>query len=431
MVQDSGGGGGSSGTYWYGIDVQVMWDWVNRDLSAHYDQASSWKKTSELAGLYGQRLQAFRERLAQTWKPETSKASEAFLTKLDELIVSVKNIDTVAGANYQAAVDIPNAISEAKYKLQPIYNSWMASETPEDATIKANEAAGVMYTLSSDLSSSRTVLGPPAPYKAPASPSKVDEGGDYGSGGSSSAGAPPMIPAVVPTPPPPPPPPPPGDFKPFPTPKGPDLVGLNPPPTPTPTPPITPSPTTPSPTGPVPPGPGVIKPPPPGTGPIRPTVPTAPIPAGGRPGMPPMVTPAGGAPPRGTQGLIGGTPPAGANRGPAGSRPNPVGGMINGPASGGGRGGVGGVAGGGGGVAGRGAGGGPGAAGRGGVGGAAGRGAMGAMGVGGRPGEQYDEEGEHFDPDTQWDVAQGVAPVLDTPDRQDDIDPGPAIGLTR
>ncbi len=78
----------------------------------------------------------------------------------------------------------------------------------------------------------------------------------------------------------------------------------------------------------------------------------------------------------------------------------------------------------------------PGVAGRGpagGAGGVAGRGAMGAMGVGTvRPGEEHDEDGMQFDPDTQWDVAQGVAPVLDTPEQRDDhIDPGPAIGLAR
>jgi hypothetical protein len=49
----------------------------------------------------------------------------------------------------------------------------------------------------------------------------------------------------------------------------------------------------------------------------------------------------------------------------------------------------------------------------------------------GRAGGHDDEDGEHFDPDTMWDVAQGVAPVLDAPDSQGPIDPGPAIGLSR
>jgi hypothetical protein len=56
---------------------------------------------------------------------------------------------------------------------------------------------------------------------------------------------------------------------------------------------------------------------------------------------------------------------------------------------------------------------------------------MGLMGVAGHGGQQADEEGEHYDPDTLWDVAEGVAPVLDSPDSQGPIDPGPAIGLSR
>ena len=57
----------------------------------------------------------------------------------------------------------------------------------------------------------------------------------------------------------------------------------------------------------------------------------------------------------------------------------------------------------------------------------------GAMGVaGGRGAGHHDQDGEHFDPDTQWDVAHGVAPVLEAPEEdQRPIDPGPAIGLSR
>jgi len=55
------------------------------------------------------------------------------------------------------------------------------------------------------------------------------------------------------------------------------------------------------------------------------------------------------------------------------------------------------------------------------------------MGIAGARGTgRQDEDGEHFDPDTQWDVAQGVAPVLEAPEEVNrPIDPGPAIGLSR
>lgn len=444
MTHDGGGGGGS-GTYWYGVNIEDMWRWVNRDLTPHYQQATSWKKTSELTGLYYQRLQAFRDKLAVAWNPRTSPAAEAYLTKLDELIKAVKDVDEVSGRNYQAAVDIPNAIFEAKMKLEPIYRAYKQAQSdysrsttttttttttptttptptptptprPSPSPSGANaaqtmntrfdEAVGVMYKLSGDLSRAQTGIGKPAPYTPPQS--HLDDGSDYSGGGGSPP--PPFIPAVVPSPPPP---PPPGPTSPMPAPKGPDLSGLQPaPPAPT--------------------GPGMPPPMTPGPGGPTPTGPTGPMPSGYPPGgliqppAPPGGRPAGqlGTRPISTGmpgGIIGQAP---ANRsGAAGARPNPVGGMIGGATSAGGRGAAGVTAGGV--VGGR-----PGAAGPG-ARGNTGRGMIGAGIVGGRPGQHDEEEGEHYDPDTLWDVAQGVAPVLDTPQSQGRIDPGPAIGLSR
>lgn len=139
---------------------------------------------------------------------------------------------------------------------------------------------------------------------------------------------------------------------------------------------------------------------------------------------PPLTGPGRGP----TSGIIGGQPPPSGGRGPGGMRANPVGGMIGSPNTG--RGG----AAGGPGAAGRGVVGGPGAAGAAGRGpgaaGAAGRGAL-VGGAGARGANQHDEDGEHFDPDTAWDVAEGVTPVLDSPENQGPIDPGPAIGISR
>jgi len=447
---DAAGGGGGGGTYWYGIDPDVMWAWVNRDLSPHYEQANAWKKASELTGLYSSRLQTFRDKLAQAWNPDTSPAANAYLTKLDELIKAVKDVDEVAGRNYQAAVNIPNAISEAKAKLEPVYNRFKQAERdydgedPSDRSTASDspanryndawvEAAGVMYSLSGDLSQSQYALAKPAPYTPPKNNQTNTDDHDYsGSTGSS----PPVIPPVVPIPPPAVPAGiPSGPVSPIAMQKAPDLQGLTPPPGGTPpigTPPsIGPTPTGPTPPGPLPPG-GLI--PKPGPAGVPPKVGMPPM-QGGLGGLPPAPTgPLGrtGGMPTGVPGVIGGSPAGGRPAG--GVRANPVGGMISGPASGrpGGVGPVGGVGGartaaGGRGPAGRGAGqGGPGGS------GAAGRGAMAAgMGVGGRGAARQDEDGEHLDPDTQWDVAQGVAPVLDAPEAQRPIDPGPAIGLSR
>ncbi len=501
MLDSGGGTGGGGGTPWHALSIEDMWTWVNRDLSPHYQQANSWKKTSELYGLYALRLQTFRDRLAQAWNPKNSPAAQVYLTRLDELITAVKDVDEVAGRNYQASVDIPNAISEAKYKLKPIYDAYKsaastfakeggsgtqgsyanttASSTPEAkaaaelVNMKHYAAQSVMYKLSEDLSRSRSSLGRPEPYHPPGVEETDETNNDY----RGSTVAPPMIPPVIPAGPPPGPMPS-GPTSTMPIPKGPDLSGLQPGPGPGPGPGLSPAPF-PTPTGPTPPGPGPSPFPPNGIiNPPSPGLPGAP-PPGPRPGTGPL--PPGGlgsTPPRptGPTGMIGSQPPSG--RSPAGVRgPNPAGGLIGGGSGAAGRGpaGAGGVpgrgpagpgvagpggrgvpgapgvsslggragtAGGAGGVAGRGgvaAGGVGGAAGRGpagtagvagGRGGAAGRAGMaGAMGIGGRGGHGHDEDGEHYDPDTAWEVAQGVTPVLDAPEFQRPIDPGPAIGL--
>ncbi|BCJ72343.1 hypothetical protein CS0771_18870 [Catellatospora sp. IY07-71] len=419
--------GGSAGTNWYGMSMQDMWEMVaGRQLTPHYTQASGWKRAGELAYLHKSRLETYKERLSQAWPPEKSEAAKAYLAKLDELILAVDDVAKTATQNHQYSSDIPAALSEAQWKLKPIreeYNridqavrngepvALPSGTTPEKYLQgKLNEARQVMYNLSADLSLVRVNMAPPKPYLPPNS-RRVDSGGDYGNGGGGGV-MPPFIPPVVPIGAQAVPPPSVGTgvLAPVPVATGPDLTGLAPTvPTPTTTLPGTP-PTvgTPPPTGGLPPT-GLIGAPPP----TSPTV--TGLPPGGRPAGPVIGAPptGGGAVPRGAMpagGVIGGAPGAGAGRGagPAGARTNPVGGMIGGGGGAPGRG-AGGV------VSGR--------------GGQAGLGPMGGMA--GRPGQRRDGDDPDFDPDTQWSVDQGVAPVLDAPDTPGPVDPGPAIGLTR
>ncbi|WP_026209173.1 hypothetical protein [Catelliglobosispora koreensis] len=402
-------------TNWFDRTVPQMWHYVNQQLEQHYNQAQGWKMATELTGLYRSRLETYKESFANEWR--NSPAQELFMAELDKLILSVKNSTDIASANYTAAVDIPGAIFEAKMKLEPIYNAFKAASTdlsscegdtePDDIKAlnktmddKKYEAAPIMYELSRQIVKAQQAMIQPAPYVGPG---RVDgQGNDYGSPNLPPA----MIPPVLPVPPPPAAPTP-TPTAPLPTPTAPDLSSLQPtqtrPPMPTlPTPPITPTPTT----------PGLI-------GPLPPTLPTAvgpPRPTLGLPGMPGVPGPTTAAgnprsalPPGGMIGQQPGAPGAPGARG-AGAKPLPPGGMINGAGGGAGRPGMG-------------APGGPGAPGRGGpLGGAPGR--------PGAPG-QHDEDGEHFDPDTQWHVAHGVAPVVVADDAPGTINPGPAIGLDR
>ncbi|WP_157545594.1 hypothetical protein [Hamadaea tsunoensis] len=466
-----------SGTSWYVLDVPTMWSYISGiNLDPMYTQSSGWDKAIDLASTNLWRLKDFRDKLTQAWPPEKSQASQEYVGKLDELITSVQDVYDAAVANKTSASNLTSSLSEAQYKVKPLYDEYLKnmgtqSTYEQNLTSKKTELANkytagsnsyksalaawqrsnpdpataarqaqitdtvrqTMSGLSTDLVVSSGKMVEPKPYTPPqiagrdTGGSKVGGGSDGDTGGGSTTGSgsnhtAPVIPPPV--------------FLP-PTTTGPSLTGtttLPPPvaPTPMPTAPISTLPSTPPGTGPIgmvppvaPVGPGgLINPPPNPTGPLT-TFPggkTGPGVIGGRgltgvPGEGPMgggrVNPVGGV--IGRQGATGGMGPMGGARGGSVRGVNPAGGVI------GGRGGAAGRTG-------------PGVteeelAGRGGRGGVGGRGAgMVGGGVGGRGKRNPDDHENEWDPDNPWEVAEGVAPVVEAPAESGPIDPGPAIG---
>lgn len=402
-----------------------------------------------------------------------NKTSASNLTSsISEAQRKVKPLYDEYLANLQAQSDYDTALANKKTELANRYGGTTsrsyvyalgsytrANPNPGAAAKNAEITTQVrtaMSSLSTDLVVSSGKMVEPQPYRPPVLAGRDTEGsggggGGYGGGGSSAGGtgggsSVPIVPMPAYIPPP-----------------QPTLTGTFTPtpqvPTPVPVAPIStlpqPHPTgpigMPTPVGPV--GPqGVIKPP--ATGP---TGPTAPGPAG-RPGVGPVIGPnMGGTRPVGPvtgpvtgpggrtglvgpQGVIGGgTGPGGRTTGvgPGGVRGgvNPAGGVVGGrpgapgtpgaPGAGAaGRTGMTGT----GGVGGRGGAGGTGPGGR----GATGAGHSGMVGSGARGKRgQSDEHGHEWDPDNPWEVAEGVAPVVEAPGEAGPIDPGPAIGGRR
>jgi hypothetical protein len=450
----------SSGTSWWDKDVATMWGYISDiDLEPMYQQTSGWTKAIDLASTNLYRLKDFRDKLTAAWPPDKSEAAQQYVTQLDGLISSVQDVYDAAVANKTSASNLSSSISEAQYKVKPLYDEYLAnlqkqsdydtaladkkqelstkyggttnrnyiysmqswSRTNPDPNVAARQAEitqqvrTTMSSLSTDLVVSSGKMVEPQPYQPPrlagrdtdgsggSGDSSIGGGGSSGAGGSTGGSGTHVAPIV-----------------PMPTyipPPQPTLTGHTNVPTlpmPQPTAPISTLPG-PHPTGPIgmptpvtPIGPGgMIKPPVTGT-------------PGGRPGLGPVIggpNPAGsrpgGQPGRGVvgpNGVIGGAP-GGRGTGPGGARGvNPAGGMVGGrPGAAGGRG--------------------PG--GRGGPGGAGHSGMMG--GVGGRAGKrgENDEHGHEWDPDNPWEVAEGVAPVVEAPGEVGPIDPGPAIGGRR
>ena len=466
MIPNDSGGGGDF-TVWEGYDIVTLHNMVqgvtDAQLATSWDQVTAWRKTHELLDNHAAKLSMYRQGLVEHWPPEKNEASAAFLTHVDELLLSLQQASTAASENYLGLANLTSAVSTARVEVKKAYEEYtknqgklnayqeqvdaykadttglpqpspgpspVAPSRQQELTKKAQEAMAVLSGAAVD---SNWKMQIPPEYDPPKG--SIDTGTEHIDGPIAFMPPAPVIPQPqtsasvpsaqaplqVPL----------GTGQGLPGGNGPVLSGgvitpPPPPPPPTPTPPVT----------------GPIGPTPPGLGPIPAGLGGGPVPGPGVGSKKPGGTPTGA--PR-----LGGTMPerateAATGRSPGGARPLPPGGVI-GQAPGGGvmnsgapHGGaagrrvnpVGGVLGQGGGPAGTAAGsgkaGGPGAAG----GGTAAQPLL--AGQRGGKGDREREEPQGWDPDDPWAVEHGVAPVLEPGSEPTSHDPGPGvIGIDR
>ncbi|MGW3608369.1 hypothetical protein ACWD6N_00545 [Micromonospora sp. NPDC005163] len=452
------GSGRTSGvTDWQLMDVNSMWACLqDHDTANHWKQVAGWRKVCDLAQIHLGRLQEYRRGLAEAWPPETSAASRTYLAQLDDLIDKVRHTHDAAAANYTALSAATQAIGTTRAELRKIHEEYatklqrkqayeataadpkavMGSRVTESPVTDAElerlnaQARGMMFNLSGELQQAQATLQKPPP--PPKTKPVADQANSDVYGGSAA----PVIPPIVPAP------PttssaarPHATVRPVESPIAPGLgpvlgaaaTGLA---------------NAPANTG-------------PGLGPTA-TTPASPTsnlgPPSRSPGIPPVTnsktlgsqphsingrgsgnaTPTHAVPPAQPRpmppgGLIGGIPGTGLGQPGASTPPrrtNPVGGVIGG-----------------------------GGAGTGPTGGAGSRpgsgrspglphgsppfgGAPSIIPPGGgasrlNPREAQRDERRPWDPEHPWETDQGVDPVVRPPDKQDPIDPGPAIGLDR
>ncbi|EWM65984.1 hypothetical protein MTQ09_16635 [Micromonospora sp. R42106] len=445
------GSGRTSGlTDWRLMDVLSMWACLqDQDTAGQWKQVAGWRKVCDLALTHLSRLREYRRGLAEAWPPETNAAARAYIAELDQLIDRVQRTHDAAAANYDALAAATRAIGSARAELQPLHEEYekrlrqkrayeatiadpkavAGSRLPERPPVTDDDleqlnvrARGLMTGLSGELQHAQVMLRQPPPKPVP----KVDEISTR----PGTEVAAPMIPPIIPVP----------------LPATP-VARTNPPRTATQTTPLVPAPST----GPILGGVGSTLNPPPTspTLPSPPTVPSTPSVAGGSPVLPPPAqyparpvlphynqmqgNPASGSvspasPMRSAPlgGLIGGNIPPGLAQPTSGGprRVNPVGGVIGGGAAG-----------------------------------TAPTGGAGSRPGAGRNSQQFSATGLHplggsptsgsaslgnlgkaprkpdreveWDPDNPWRTNEGVDPVVQAPEDEGPIDPGPAIGLPR
>ncbi|MDG9673077.1 hypothetical protein QCZ28_03550 [Micromonospora sp. DH14] len=442
------------------MDVNSMWACLqDHDTANHWKQVAGWRKVCDLAQTHLGRLQQYRRGLAAAWPPETSAASRTYLAELDELIDKVQRTHDAAAANYTALSAATQAIGTTRAALRKIHEEYATKYQQKQAyeamvadpkavmgnratqpTVADGEleqlnvrARSMMFSLSGELQQAQATL-----QKPPAAPRSVRQPDDPDAyGGYVTPAIPPIVPVPLPA----------SATTPIRSastqrmiPSTPATSGMGPvlggatagvpsPPTGATAPVIQAPGSNASPTA------------------ISPDMPPKPLPAPiGSPTPPPIkasqpgnlskpisgATDTGGAhsvqparPSPFSGGLIGGVPGSSlgnpVNNSGTPRRVNPIGGVIGG--------------------------GGAGTAPTGSAGSRPGGGrslngitsgfpiggAPGFSGTGSRSGPEAgsDERSRHWDPDNPWETDQGVPPVVRPPDRDNPIDPGPAIGFNR
>ncbi|MFG1603015.1 hypothetical protein [Actinoplanes sp. NPDC049265] len=431
---DAGGGGGYGGTDWSGMSMTDMWKALqNQDTTPHWELVDGWRKSYELTLQHISAVRSYRDNLASAWPPDKSRASAAYIDRLDALLEHLQETYDAAIANHSAFSSATLSISSSRRELETVVTEYLANETKLADYEQAKEAANVplgednlprptptnpvaagrqiqletraraiMSSLSTDLIQARSQLKQPARY-TPTAKGGIDEDD------SDVVGPPPPIPPVA-------------TFDPGSSSasgSGHSAVGSAR------TLPTDAGVTTPSGGGGRLPGLVLGGVQPPVAAPLAPppvVSPPSPGPTYGTPISPPIAGPSGYNGLRGgASGLTGpsgklpsggrGIPPSGVIRNPSTVTPgqstpgrpavNPVGGVIapNTPGK---------------------------------TSGSPGRPGMAPMApMGSRPNEPDDHspDKQRWDPDNPWRTAKGVDPVL-MPTEEPPIDPGPAIGLS-
>jgi hypothetical protein len=224
------GGGGYGGTNWNDTDVRYMWSAVEtQDTDAYFKMVTSgWQATAELISAHISRVSAYRDNLSTAWDPKKSKASEAYVGRLNQLIDHLNETLNATSANITAFRTVASTLSVAQIKLKPILDQYEANEkanlawqakkdaadaaapkpsatpTPTPSPSPApspiptkppvsstqqeqlnNQARAIMFDLSSAVLSGQAGLKAPKPYMPEGSKTPVDHKDDKGNNGGS------------------------------------------------------------------------------------------------------------------------------------------------------------------------------------------------------------------------------------------------------
>jgi hypothetical protein len=120
------GAPGHTTTNWQSHDTLSMWRMLEpQQTDSHWRHVSGLRRMAELTAAHVGRLKQYRDNLAQAWPPERSKASQAFIARLDYLIEHVGKTHEVAAANYTTVSTATAAMQAARGDVEKLHAEYM------------------------------------------------------------------------------------------------------------------------------------------------------------------------------------------------------------------------------------------------------------------------------------------------------------------
>ncbi|MEV0902204.1 hypothetical protein [Actinoplanes sp. NPDC049802] len=114
-------GGGTSGTSWKAMTVDDIWALIkDHDSNPHREMGDAWDKSAQLLEKHIGQVRSYRDRLAEAWPPEKSKAAYAYLERLEQLLISLEETRLAAKTNWRVLTATIDAVEEAKEKVAGI-----------------------------------------------------------------------------------------------------------------------------------------------------------------------------------------------------------------------------------------------------------------------------------------------------------------------
>jgi len=172
-------------TDWAGLTVPQIWAMLAPlDTGPQWTHVGGWRRAAELTAHHLARMADYRARIAAAWPPERNEAARAYLTTLDEMIVSMRATHEAALANYGTIATTTAALDMARLKVKPIFDEYVANErvlarpavmpSPGQVPVTqarqealALQARNIMVELSGTLAAAQYAVVTPPAYTAP------------------------------------------------------------------------------------------------------------------------------------------------------------------------------------------------------------------------------------------------------------------------